>query len=202
MPGAVAQTRITAGEFRGRLVLTPPGQAVRPTTALVRKALFDILGDAVVGAVVVDLYAGSGTVGFEALSRGARSVLFVERHRAATELITRTAERLGCTDRCRTVSADVPAWLRRRPGELAAADICFLDAPYRDDAGAMIELIATAPPRLVVCEHHRARGLPERAGRLRRTREATYGATRLTFWRREPAGAGGDDDGDTGDSEP
>jgi 16S rRNA (guanine966-N2)-methyltransferase len=202
MPAAKAQTRITAGEFRGRLVLTPRGQSVRPTTALVRKALFDILGDQVLDATMVDLYAGAGTVGFEALSRGAASVLFVERHRGASELITRTAEQLGCAHRCRTVNVDVPTWLRRRPAELAGADICFLDAPYRDDAGAMIELIGIAPPRLVVCEHHRATSLPEVAGRLRRMREATYGATRLTFWQRAPDKTGGDDDDDTGDGEP
>jgi len=195
MPGS-ARTRITAGEWRGRTVLTPHGAALRPTTALVREALFNILGELVVGAAFVDLYAGAGTVGFEALSRGAASVTFVERDRAATDLIRVTAARLGCADRCRVVTGEVLAWLRRRPDEIAAADICYLDAPYRDDDSAVaLELIAQGPPAVMVCEHHRARHLPEACGRLRRVREATYGATRLTFWRREPSSRSGAGDG-------
>ena len=184
MPGP-ATTRITAGAWRGRRVDTPRGMATRPTTALVRKALFDILGEAVTGAVVVDLFAGSGAVGFEALSRGARSCLFVERERSLVQMIRGTAERLGCADRCQVVGADALTWLRRSPGALAAADLAFVDAPYRDEAvSTVLELLGASPPALVVCEHHRARTLPESTGGLRRVREATYGATRLTFLRR------------------
>ena len=97
MAGAAA-TRITAGAWRGRRVDTPPGLDTRPTTSLVRQALFNILGE-VAGASVVDLYAGAGTVGFEALSRGAARVTFVERNRSTLRLVARTAERLECTGR-------------------------------------------------------------------------------------------------------
>src|SRR5437899_7173698 len=182
----MAQTRITAGEWRGRAVLTPPGRRLRPTTSLVRQALFDILGPGVAGATVIDLYAGAGTVGFEALSRGAASVVFVERDRGNGALIAATAERLGCRDRCRVVVADTLDWLRRRPAELGRAELCFLDAPYRDDeVAAALELIAASPPARVVCEHHRARRLPQAVGRLKMVREATYGTTRLSFWQRD-----------------
>ena len=82
--------------------------------------------------------------------------------------------------------APVLSWLRRGPAELAGAGLCFVDAPYRDDEVATaLELLGTCPPALVVCEHHRARELPETVGRLRRVREATYGATRLSFWQRD-----------------
>jgi 16S rRNA (guanine966-N2)-methyltransferase len=91
------------------------------------------------------------------------------------------------------VVADVLGWLGRSADEVAAAQLCFLDAPYRDDeVVAALELLGASPPALVVCEHHRARHLPDMVGRLRRVREATYGTTRLTFWQRDPHGGDGD----------
>jgi 16S rRNA (guanine966-N2)-methyltransferase len=179
------ETRITSGAFRGRLVDSPRGRDVRPTTALVRKALFDILGDNVEDSVFVDLYAGTGAVGFEALSRGAARAVLVERDASLLQLVRSTAVRLGCADRVRAVGADAVVWLRSRPADLAAADIAFLDAPYRDDSVEhAIAALGDAPPRLVVCEHHRARRLPEEPGGLRRVRQAHYGTTQLTFYRR------------------
>ena len=178
----MAETRITAGEWRGRMVSTPPGLEVRPTRSLVRQSLFDILGQRVVGARMLDLYAGAGTVGFEALSRGAASVTFVERHRDALQLIAKTADRFGCRDRCSIVGAEVRRWLRTVPAETAAADICYVDAPYQDpELEAVLELLGASPPRLVVCEHHRARVIAEHIGLLTRTREARYGLTTISF---------------------
>lgn len=188
---AGARTRITGGDYRGRLVDTPPGRAIRPTTALVREALFDILGPRVVGARIVDLYAGAGAIAFEALSRGAARVTAVERERSLVALMTATAARLGCTGRLRPVGADVLDWLRRRPREVVDADICYADAPYRDPGvEEVLGVLGEAPPALLVCEHHRARHLPELTGGLRLIRRSVYGATQLTFYTREPAGAG------------
>jgi len=185
----MAETRITAGEWRGRALVTPRhGHEVRPTTALVRQALFNILGDTVAGARVVDLYAGAGTVGFEALSRGAAHATFVEHDRAALDCVLQSAERLGCRDRVRIVTADVVTWLRGRPRELAAADVVYLDAPYRDEGVVeALRLLGEQPPALVVCEHHRARRLPDRLGGLARVRESAYGTTQLTMLRRDLA---------------
>jgi 16S rRNA (guanine966-N2)-methyltransferase len=159
---------------------------MRPTTALVRKALFDILGSNIVeGAVFVDLYAGTGAVAFEALSRGAARAVAVERERALVELVRATARRLGCADRIRAVGADAVTWVRTRPADLAAADIVYVDAPYRDDSVIeSLEALGAAPPPLVVCEHHRARRLPEEPGGLRRSRQAHYGTSQLTFYQR------------------
>ncbi|HEV7677319.1 MAG TPA: 16S rRNA (guanine(966)-N(2))-methyltransferase RsmD [Candidatus Dormibacteraeota bacterium] len=186
---AAAQTRITAGQWRGRSLITPRhGREIRPTTSLVRQALFNILGDLVVDAAFVDLYAGAGTVGFEALSRGAKQVTFVERDRTALACIEQTAQKLGCSDRVRRAAADVVSWVRSRPRELDAAGVVYLDAPYKDDSvDEVLGLLGERPPALVVCEHHRARRLPETVGGLARVREATYGATRLTILRREDA---------------
>lgn len=183
---AETQTRITAGEWRGRALVTPRhGRDLRPTTAMVRQALFNMLGEHTRGARVVDLYAGAGTVGFEALSRGAAHVTFVERDRSALEYIQASADKLGCRDRCRTVAADVVDWLRARPIQLAEATLVFLDAPYKDDSlDEALRLLGESPPPLVVCEHHRARRLPEALGGLARVRESVYGTTRLTILRR------------------
>lgn len=185
-----AQTRITAGQWRGRALVTPRGgRELRPTTSMVRLALFNILGDAVVDAELVDLYAGAGTVGFEALSRGARRVTFVERDRAAVDCILASAAKLGCTDRVTAQHAEVVAWLRANPGAAERAGVVFLDAPYRDEQSAdqALRLLGERPPALVVCEHHRAHRLPEHVGRLARIREQTYGTTRLTILRRDDA---------------
>lgn len=185
-----AQTRITAGEWRGRALVTPrSGRELRPTTSLVRQALFNILGDTVEEAAFLDLYAGAGTVGFEALSRGARRATFVERDRTAIDCIAATAEKLGCLDRVSPQQAEVVAWLRANPRAVGGMDVAFLDAPYRDEASAdhALRLLGERPPALVVCEHHRAHRLAERVGGLARIRESTYGATRLTFLRRDDA---------------
>jgi len=191
-PQHAAQTRITAGEWRGRVVGTPPGREVRPTRAMVRQSVFNILGTGVVGATMIDLYAGAGTVGFEALSRGAASVTFVERHREAFALIAKTAERFGCRDRCTLVGADVPRWLRGAAAQTAEADLCYVDAPYQDpELDRVLELLGAAPPRLVVCEHHRAREIPEQIGNLTRFREARYGLTTISFLQRNAAPSDG-----------
>lgn len=183
MPNS-AQTRITGGEWRGRLLSTPHEQLFRPTRSMVREALFNILGDEVAGADLVDLFAGAGTVGFEALSRGARSVTFVDRDPRALAHVRATAERLQCGERCRPTMAEARHWVRSRPAELREAAIVFVDAPYQDDTVLdVLEALGEAPPPLVVCEHHRARALPQRIGGLAVARRARYGITDLSILR-------------------
>lgn len=180
-------TRITAGEWRGRVVDTPSSRAVRPTTGKVREALFNILGELTEGARWIDLYAGAGTVGFEALSRGAEFVTFVERDRQALASIRSTATRFGCLDRCELTQGDVAGWVKVHAAEVAASDICFLDAPY-SDAGfhAVLRLVGSGPPPLVICEHHHAEQLQDRIGKLERTRTARYGLATLSFFKPVP----------------
>src|SRR5579864_4606804 len=110
MPGAA--TRVTAGEKRGRRLKTPPGRATRPTTALVREALFNIIGDSIRGARVLDLFAGAGTLGIEALSRGAASATFVERDRRCATIVAENLAAIGFANHGDVASADVIEWLR------------------------------------------------------------------------------------------
>ena len=185
-----ASTRITAGEWRGRRIDTPSGLQIRPTRSLIRQALFNILGSAIDDMSVIDLYAGAGTVGFEALSRGAATVTFVDRDREALRLIAATAERLECAGRCRAVRSDVATWIRRSAADVATADLAYVDAPYRDDELTdTLRLLGAHPPALVVCEHHVKRRLSERIGALERARETRHGLTTLTFLRRSSDGA-------------
>jgi 16S rRNA (guanine966-N2)-methyltransferase len=179
-----AQTRITGGEWRGRILSTPREQLLRPTRSVVREAIFNILRDEVLLADFVDLFAGAGTVGFEALSRGASRVTFVDRDQRALDHVRASAAALRCGDRCRPVASDAPGWVRARPKALRDARIVFVDAPYLDDAVVdVLEALGRAPPPVVVCEHHRARLLPDRIGGLALVRRGRYGITDLSVLR-------------------
>src|SRR5438105_7020059 len=185
MPGAA--TRVTAGACRGRLLKTPPGRATRPTTSLVREALFNIIGDSIRGAQVLDLYAGAGTLGIEALSRGAASATFVERDRTCATIVAENLATTGFAQQGDVASADAIDWLTAHSGGLAAYNLLLLDPPYRDGAtlSAALEALDQAPLRdqaLVVAEHYRGQPLPP-LQRLRQVRERDYGTTRLTFFR-------------------
>jgi 16S rRNA (guanine966-N2)-methyltransferase len=181
---STAQTRVTGGEWRGRVLSTPREQLLRPTRSMVREALFNILGDEVIGANVVDLFAGAGTVGFEALSRGAARASFVDSDERALTHVRETAARLGCTERCRLTRSDALLWVRARTAELRAATVVFLDAPYRDDRVAdVLDALGRFPPPVVVCEHHRARSMPDRIGGLVLVRRGRYGITDLSVLR-------------------
>ncbi len=181
----MAETRITGGAWRGRRITTPKGlDVLRPTRGMVRQALFNILGPQVEGTRFLDLYAGAGSVGFEALSRGAARATFVDRGRESLRLIAATALSFGCQDRVDLVAADVVPWLRRRPTQAREADMCFVDAPYQDDEMlAALEVLGDIAPPLIVCEHHRARPMPATLGALAAVRTAHYGLTDLTMYR-------------------
>ena len=118
--------RIVAGELRGRRLAVGPG--VRPTTERAREALFSILGDGVRGARVLDAAAGSGALGFEALSRGAREVVFVEADRQVARILEKNASTVGMSDRVRVVEREVAVFVRvDRP---AGFDLVFFDPPW------------------------------------------------------------------------
>ncbi len=135
--------RVIAGTYGGRRLAAPPGAATRPTADRVREALFSILGSAVPGARVLDLYAGSGALGIEALSRGAASAVFVERAPRVAEVVRGNLATLGLE--ARVVRADARAHLRDASARADAYDLVFLDPPYRDAAAWGRELSAALP---------------------------------------------------------
>jgi 16S rRNA (guanine(966)-N(2))-methyltransferase RsmD len=155
--------RIVAGRWGGRRLASPKGPATRPTSDRVREALFSILGDRVQDARVLDLFAGSGALGLEALSRGAAAVTFVDSAPAAIRAVEANLEALGGAAEVRR--ADAVRFIRAAPGEARHYDLVLLDPPYRLAARLGRELSEALPAvlahgALVVSESDRRAPLP------------------------------------------
>ena len=161
--------RVVAGELGGRKLVTPAGLGTRPTTDKVRQAVFNSLDAAGLldGAVCVDLFAGSGALGIEAISRGAANCTFVERDRAALDALRTNLAALGIADRASVVVADALSWVRGAP----PVDIALIDPPYTFDRWS--ELLDPLDAGVVVAESDRELSLPgwhvRRAKRYGRT---------------------------------
>ena len=146
---APAGLRVIAGTVRGRRLVAPPGDEIRPTKGIVREAMFSALDSrgAIADAVVLDLYAGTGALGFEALSRGAERAVFVERDRRALDAIDTNLDHTGFGDRARVVRADVAAFIDVPPPPEAPFDLVLVDPPYDVSAAAIeeqLDRLATA----------------------------------------------------------
>jgi 16S rRNA (guanine(966)-N(2))-methyltransferase RsmD len=184
--------RISAGEQRGRRIRSPKGLATRPTSEPVRQAIFNVVGERIRAARVLDLYAGTGALGLEALSRGAAEATFVERSRSALASLRANLANLGVSAQARVVAADVPAALQRLARAGARFDCVFLDPPYADDAS--LDCVETLAPgsilsenALLVVQAFRRTELPDRTGTLRRVWERRYGETRIVIYRKDSA---------------
>jgi 16S rRNA (guanine(966)-N(2))-methyltransferase RsmD len=186
--------RVIAGQYRGRRLIAPRGQSVRPTSDFVREALFDILHD-VEGLAALDLFAGTGAIGIEALSRGARAVVLVERSRSALSVLRRNLEAIGVEDeRARVMALDVGAALGalRRAG--ASFGLVFADPPYAVAGRALPEVLAGIGPILeaearIVLEHGFDLEPPVAPAGLRFLRSKRYGETVLSFYETLPEGS-------------
>lgn len=182
--------RIISGVLGGRRLKAPRGRRTRPTSDRVREALFMAL-DPLAGLSVVDLYAGSGALGIEALSRGAVHADFVESDRAARQVLEDNLESLGLLDHAAVWPLELPRGLRRMADVLGTADLVLLDPPYGGgEARATLEALGAAGAlragARVVAEHHHRDELPERAGRLRRARQRRYGETVVSTYEVAP----------------
>ena len=181
--------RIIAGNFRSRTLAAPPGLATRPTSDRLRETLFNVLAPRIEGAFFLDLYAGSGAVGIEALSRGAAHVEFVERGEPALRVLRANLARLRLTAGFRIHNASGPAVLRRMK-TVERFDVVFLDPPY-DAVGeyaATLGLLGgsamglLADGALVITEHRKKERLEESYGVLGRTRLLVQGDAALSFY--------------------
>ncbi len=178
MAGSLGPMRVVAGEFRGRKLVAPEGDTTRPTTDMVREAMFNSLQSMgiVDGAEVIDLFAGSGALGIEALSRGAAHCTFVEKDRAALAALRTNIAALGLADRATVAQADAVTWSAApRP-----ADLVLIDPPY---AFADWEhLLGAVRGAYVVCEASREVPAPPGWSSLRVKR---YGRTTVTLLSRD-----------------
>jgi 16S rRNA (guanine966-N2)-methyltransferase len=184
--------RIIAGKLKGRR-LAPVKGRLRPTAAKVREAVFDILGPAVDGVKVLDLFAGTGALGIEALSRGAAATWFVEDQPGALQVLRRNLEELDLMDRATVWSLPVMAALKKLAGRGERFGLAFLDPPYgggkaEKALGALAALNLCRPGAWVVVEHSRRQILPEEFGPLRRFKVRRYGDTQVAFYLVEKPG--------------
>jgi len=181
--------RVIAGKYRSRMLRSLKGQALRPTSDRLRETLFNILGPQVPGATFVDLYAGTGAVGIEALSRGARHAIFAEQHAAAAVLIRRNLESLEIGAEAEILGMDVERAIERLESRHVHAQFIFLDPPYAADAEyantleSLGESSIVAPGARVIVEHLKKRELPERVGDLELARVVAQGDAALSFYR-------------------
>ena len=168
--------RVVAGELGGRKIVSPDGTSTRPTTARVREAIFNSLGSSGVldGALVADLFAGTGAVGIEALSRGAERCVFVERDRTVLRVLEENLDALGLRDRSKVITSDAMA-----TASAIDCDIVLADPPYGFDAWA--ELLRVVRADLVIAESGRSIDCPDG---WKITREKKYGRTMVTFFER------------------
>ena len=175
--------RIVGGTLGGRVLRAPHGAATRPTSEKVREAIFNILGS-VEGARVLDLFAGSGGLGIEALSRGAAHATFVDAGKPALAAIRANLRELGLEDRAAVLAMDAAVAAQRPPA--VPWQVVFVDPPYASDlARRAVSALPTgslAPGARVVIEHDRRGMPPESLGSLLRTDQRRYGDTMVSFF--------------------
>jgi 16S rRNA (guanine966-N2)-methyltransferase len=189
--------RVIAGQYRSRRLRSLPGMDLRPTADRLRETLFDVLtaGNpaALEGSVWLDLYAGTGAVGIEALSRGARMVYFVDSSAKAAELTRENLRSLQVEDRFQIAKLDVLRGLRRLEGEGVAADFIFLDPPYRMQPAyrEVLEFLVRSkllgPKSKVIAEHERKFDTAAQFGDLYRYRKLEQGDAALSLYRLKSA---------------
>jgi 16S rRNA (guanine(966)-N(2))-methyltransferase RsmD len=171
--------RVIGGEFRSRRLKTLPGLDTRPTPDRLREALFNVLAPRIEGVAFLDAYAGTGAVGIEALSRGAARAVFIERNRAAVEVIRGNLEALGAAGRADVLLGPVRLVLPRR-----RAEIVFVDPPYTlpREYEIALEILGAAPPDLAVIQHGTHFDPGDVHGALRRVRVLRQGGNALSFY--------------------
>lgn len=186
--------RVIAGQYRSRPLRSLRGMDIRPTADRLRETLFNVLGagdpEALAGSVWLDLYAGTGAVGIEALSRGAEMVYFVESSKAAAELIAQNLRALGIATGFKIVKLEVGKALRQLETADVAADFVFLDPPYRlrEEYARKLEALAGSKllhaTSVVIAEHEKRSDPGEAFGQLQRYRKLAQGEAALSFYRR------------------
>lgn len=171
--------RIIAGEWRGRRIQAPKGRAVRPTSDRAREAWMSIIHMRLPGARVLDLFAGTGALGLESLSRGAAFADFVEQSERTVMTLEENVAALGAGERCAIHRADAVAWVARLAGAGSRYDVAFADPPYHQDLAATVARLWLGAPFAAIfgVEHEATTTLPE-GGDVRR-----YGDTAITIYR-------------------
>jgi len=182
--------RIISGRYRSRQIQTVAGNDVRPTTDMLRETLFNVVAAArpIEDTVWLDLFAGTGAVGIEALSRGARQVYFVESSKRAVAVIRKNLATLKVESGLEVIEREADAALRRLDSQAIAADIVFLDPPYAEEEeyentlGFLSQSQMIGPQSLVIAEHSKRYDPGDQVGSLVRFRTLRQGDATLSFY--------------------
>ena len=179
--------RVIAGKFKGRQLSTLKGRDVRPTADRVKKSLFSIIQREVIDSDFLDLCAGSGNIGIEALSRGARTVTFIDRNARSIKTIRRNLVQCGVAandSRAIILRMDVLKGIDYLSKRRKLFDILFLDPPYHDEIllQSLQCISELSNDGTIIAEHHRTHLLPDNSHRLIRFRQEQYGDTMLSFY--------------------
>ena len=180
-----------AGKFRRRLLAAPAGMEVRPTSDRLRETLFNVVASQVEDSLWLDLFAGTGAVGIEALSRGARQVYFVESSRRSAKVIRENLRSLNIDEGFEVIERDAATALRLLDSQAVSCEFCFLDPPYRNESDYEQVLGFISQSRLlsnagqVIAEHDKHFDPGDAVGSLRRHRRLQQGDAVLSFYSRE-----------------
>ena len=185
MPGT-KPPRIIAGSAKGKKLITTPGFTIRPLLSRIKKSLFDILRPEIDNSVFLDLYAGTGNVGIEALSRGAKKAVFVENSRQCVEMIEKNLINCGFSKKAEVLSADITTKL---PKFNRKFDIIFIGPPYKLNLTTKtIEIIdennLLSNNGWIIAQHHIKEPVAEEIGKFIMLRQKKYGDTMLTFFKK------------------
>ena len=175
----MSRLRVSGGEARGRRLKAPKN--IRPTQGMVKQAIFNMVGPSIEGSEVLDLFAGSGALGIEALSRGAARVTFVDQQPRGLAILRQNLDALGFKERANIIRGDVVRWLEASPEAVRSARFVFLDPPYDDVVldRALQSLDRQVTDATVLAEHSRRHQAPA-LSRLKVDRQRRYGATTVS----------------------
>lgn len=181
--------RIIAGEARSRKIKSRKGHETRPTLANIKEALFSMISPHLEGSIFLDLFSGSGNIALEALSRGAKRAVMIEKDTEALRCIIENVNTLGFQDRCRAYKNDVfrAIEILARKGE--KFDIIFLDPPYQDEVctktlAAIQKHGILAEQGIIICEHHAFEDMADQLGEFQKVHEKRYQKKVMTFYTR------------------
>src|SRR4051812_13946940 len=179
--------RIVAGEYRGRVLKSPSSMQIRPTSDRLRETLFNVLAPRIQDAKFLDLCAGSGAIGIEAISRGAAHVTFVDKSRKMCGLIEANLDLVGAPeDQTEVVMAEAADYIRKAATRGESWDIVFFDPPYSLDYAPVLKVIGNGTVLneggILIAEHHHKTVLPDEVGNLRRWRILRQGDSSLSFY--------------------
>ncbi|WP_245628469.1 16S rRNA (guanine(966)-N(2))-methyltransferase RsmD [Fervidicola ferrireducens] len=178
--------RITGGMFRGRRIKSLPGESTRPTSDIVRESLFNILGEKIVNCSFLDIFAGTGSVGIEALSRGAEKAAFIEKSGFACRVIKENLDILGVSEKGIIIKSDFLKGLRKLENTNTTYDVIFLDPPYNKGyASNCLEVLTCSKllkPGFIIVVQHSVSEIIKVPPKVTCYKEKRYGITRLSFF--------------------